>query len=92
MTDRIHLTADQQQLVYLFSQETDCDLEMSYILLEQNNWQFNDTLEIYHQLFPSPGQNPYTLSAAASSDTAAPATSTQGADEKNVSLDDSLCE
>ncbi len=51
MADRIHLTEDQQQLVYAFSQETDCDLDLAYCLLDQNDWQFNATLQIYNQLF-----------------------------------------
>ena len=89
MSDRIHLTADQQQLVYAFSQETDCDLEMSYIFLEQNNWQFNATLEIYNQLFPDPDMHPYTLSSTNEPSASAAAQSTK---HTNESLTDSLCE
>ena len=76
MSDKIQLTADQQQLVYAFSQSTDCDLDLAYCLLSENNWQFNVTLQIYEQVFNTrppeddddnvqvpPAQNVKTISA-----------------------------
>ncbi|XP_063712915.1 tyrosyl-DNA phosphodiesterase 2-like isoform X4 [Symsagittifera roscoffensis] len=79
MSDKIQLTADQQQLVYAFSQSTDCDLDLAYCLLSENNWQFNVTLQIYEQVFNTrppeddddnvqvpPAQNVKTISAKGS--------------------------
>ena len=57
MADRIQLTSDQQQLVYAFAQATDCDLDLAYCLLSENNWQFNVTLQIYEQLFADQDDN-----------------------------------